>query len=545
MKRFPFALTALLAAILAAACSSSRSPDSASAASVPVPTPAPTPAAGILTRIDPDVVEETETYVIHRLPKSAYVRVDERRVRHPLIQGAIEYFKEDDQYYYIQTPKLIPEEEALKQRAAAGKKESTPAPPPSAGESEGPPLSDFEDLAPTRVGSRLRLQKIASPGLPDGGMWRASFVVADMNRDQIPDVVSPPPRVGDGSLHIWLGDGKGHFTEWPLTFTEGGEPSTRFSIDYGGVDVGDIDGDGNLDVVTASHGFGLVSLFGDGKGGFKVVREGLPKKDFSSQAIALLHADGDRKLDIVASRDIQEQDKAEVDRNQVRIYINRGAQGWQFKQDGLTGAFYSNTLHAWDYDGDKKEDILTGSHQIGALTLLWKNRGDGSFEAVRFPEIETYAYHFATSPGTFGSGRAPAFADAFYVFTNKPKTTRALGITVYSFQDGSWRRHRVWRKKEGSSTQFALAMGDLDRDGLDDVLFADSQERRLRIFFQRPDGSFVEMAEKEEPAIDSPGQCIRLADLDGDGRLDIVLTKTISSMTPGDPGGWSVFLNPG
>jgi hypothetical protein len=537
VKRSSWASFVLAAAVLAPACSSSRTSASPSASSAPAPAPTPTP--GILTRIDPNVVEETETYVIHRLPKKDYVRVDERRIRHPNIQGSIEFFKEDDEYYYIQTQKRIPEEEALKQRAEEEKQ--TTAPQPTAAY-EGPPLSDFEDLAPPRVEGRLKLRKVASPGLPDGGMWRASFVVADMNRDQIPDVISPPPRVGDGTLHIWLGDGKGSFAEWPLTFTQGGEQKP-FSIDFGGVDIGDIDGDGNLDVVTASHGFGLVSLFGDGKGSFRIVREGLPRRDFSSQTIALLDADGDGKLDIVASRDIQVQDAAEVDRKQVRVYINRGSKGWQFKEDGLVGAFYSNTLHAWDYDGDKKKDVLTGSHQIGALTLLWKNRGDGSFEGVRFPEIESYAYHFATAPGTFGSRRVPAFADAFYMFTNEPKIVRALGITVYSFQDGTWRRHRVWRKKEGRSTQFALAMGDLDRDGLDDVVFADSQVRRLRVFFQRSDGSFVEMAEKDEPAIDSPGQCIRLADLDGDGRLDILLTKTISSMSPGDPGGWSVFLN--
>lgn len=542
MKRSLFVWVALLAAALSVACSSSPSRTSASAASASSVAPTPTP--GIFTRIDPNVVEETATYVIHRLPKALYVRVDDRRIRHPLIQGPIEFFKEDEEYYYIQTPKIIPEEEALKQQTAAEKQESVQPPASSTSENEGPPLSDFEDLVSPRVGGRLKLQKVASPGLPDGGMWRASFVVADMNRDQIPDVVSPPPRIGDGTLHIWLGDGKGRFTEWPLTFTEGGQRNAMFSIDYGGVDVGDIDGDGHLDVVSASHGFGLVSLFGDGKGGFRVVRGGLPQKEFSAQAIALVHADADRKLDIVASRDIPVQDSGEVDMDQVRVYINRGAQGWQFKDDGLNGAFHSNTLHAWDYDGDKRNDILTGSHQIGALTLLWKNLGNGSFEGVRFPEIETYAYHFATAPGTFGSSRVPAFADAFYMFTNEPQIARALGITVYSFQGGSWRRHRVWRKKEGTSTQFGLAMGDLDRDGLDDVVFADSQERRLRIFFQRPDGSFVEMAEKEEPAIDSPGQCIRLADLDGDGRLDIVLTKTVASMTPNDPGGWSVFLNP-
>jgi len=51
------------------------------------------------------------------------------------------------------------------------------------------------------------------------------------------------------------------------------------------------------------------------------------------------------------------------------------------------------------------------------------------------------------------------------------------------------------------------------------------------------------MAEAEEPKLDSPGQCVRLADLNGDGRLDIILSKTVVSYRAGDPGGWSVYLN--
>ena len=51
------------------------------------------------------------------------------------------------------------------------------------------------------------------------------------------------------------------------------------------------------------------------------------------------------------------------------------------------------------------------------------------------------------------------------------------------------------------------------------------------------------MAESEEPVLDSPGQCIRLADLNRDGRLDIVLSKTVVSSRASDPGGWNVYLN--
>jgi len=165
------------------------------------------------------------------------------------------------------------------------------------------------------------------------------------------------------------------------------------------------------------------------------------------------------------------------------------------------------------------------------------------FASVSFPAIEIYAFHFATAPGTFGRDRAPAFADSYYMATNEPQVARAGGITLYTLRNGTWERRRVWRKANGKSLQYGLAMGDLDGDKLDDIVFPDSEERRLRIFFQQPDGTFLEAAEKDEPALDSPGQCVRIADIDRDGRPDLVLSKTVSAVRPEDVGGWDVYLN--
>ena len=288
---------------------------------------------------------------------------------------------------------------------------------------------------------------------------------------------------------------------------------------------------------------GLVALFGNGKGSFEIVKSGLPDRAFSSQAIVLLDADGDGKLDIVASGDTSGDSEFGVDKRQVRVYLFRGSAGWEAKTDGIVGGLYSNSLRAWDYDGDGAKDVLTGSHYLGGPTLLWKNEKNGTFSYVYFPEIQTSSYHFAAVPGTFGRDRAPAFGATISLHTNRPQTIRATGINVYSYKGGAWSRHPVWRKKSGESLLSALAMGDLDGDGLDDLVFPDSEQNQLRIFFQAADGSFREMDQQEEPRLDSPGQCVQIADIDGDGRPDILLSKTVSSTRPQDKGGWNVFLN--
>jgi len=544
VKRF-----AILLLLAASACSTTQPAPKPAAPPAKAPAPAaeaapPPDPSKVLSRTDPDIVEETETGYIKRLPKNKYLKVDDRHVKHPLITQPIEFFKEDENYYYISVAKPVREELAAKGAAApAEQPHDSTRPPPRV--TSAVPLSDFEDLEPRRAPAGFALEAVSDAGLPEGGMWRASFRIADVNGDGIPDIVSPPARLGDGDLKIWIGDGRGHFKLWPVTFSENGAPLKRFSIDYGGIAVGDIDGDGKMDVVSASHGAGLVSLFGDGNGGFTVVRTGLPKRDFSSQAVVLVDADGDGKLDLVTSRDGAEQEPGQsVDKMQVRVYQFLGREkGWQHLKEGIVGGFYSNCLNAWDFDGDGRQDVLTGSHYTGALTLLWKSRGDGTFAPVSFPAIEVYSYHFATAPGKFGKSGAPAFADSILMATNVPENARAAAVTLYALEGGEWKRYRLWRKKDPKTSVYGLAMGDLDGDGLDDVVFLDNDRQRVRILLQQAGGAFVEIPEEQEPLLASPGQTVRLADLDRDGRVDVVVSKTVTSADPSVKGGWSVYRN--
>lgn len=536
--------TALLLALGTVACSGSSPKPTAPPPAAAV-APSPTPSA--LARVNPNVVEETDTYYVERLPKAQYIKVDASHVKNPMIASPIEFFKEDDQYYYVRVGKLLPEEiEEKQQERAQSARPAAPKPagePPSGGKSL--PASEFEEVTPPRIPSRVRFEPVANTSLPEQGMWRASFAVADVNGDGIPDIVAPPARLGDFRLHVWIGDGRGRFSEWPLSYTEKGKPVARVSIDYGAVAVGDIDGDGHADVVSASHGTGLVSFFGNGKGGFDVVRTGLPARDFSSQAVALIDADGDGKLDILASRDAPLQEEQKLDRNQVHLYVFRGREkGWEFRKEGLLNANYSNCLTAWDYDGDGRKDLLTASHNYGGLGLLFKNRGDGGFELAYIAELQGFAYTYASAPGTYGKARTPAFAASFIVLAvGTPDPPRAEGVTLYALESGKWTAHRLWRAKSPRSSVTGLAMGDLDGDGLDDVVFLDSDARRVRILFQQADGTFAEADEKDEPALSSPGQCVRIADLDRDGRPDLVVSRTVAAANPAEKGGFDVYLN--
>ncbi|HTR02873.1 MAG TPA: VCBS repeat-containing protein, partial [Thermoanaerobaculia bacterium] len=320
MKRLPLVL--LLAAT--AGCSSSSSKPSAPPPA-PTASPAATPTPGIRSRIDPTVIQETDTQVIRALPKKDYIKVDDYNVREPVLPSQkIPFFREDENYYYVSESKAIPEEAEAKRQLAEQRAAQGVGPASVSKASAGVTAADFENLDPPRTGARIHLAAVEKTGLPVGGMWRASFTIADMNGDHIPDIVAPPNRMGNGKIRVWIGDGKGGFTSWPVTLHENGKPATRFAFDYGAVAVGDIDGDGEADIAVASHSQGLTVLYGDGQGNFRIGRTGLPGGDFSSQAVTLLDANGDGKLDLVASRDVPGQEQAGVDRQQVRVYLNQG-----------------------------------------------------------------------------------------------------------------------------------------------------------------------------------------------------------------------------
>lgn len=540
-----------LVAAAAQACSSAqKKPADTSTSAPPVP-------AGIryiqpVSKTDPGVVEETDTYYVTRYKKSDVVKVDDEHIRLLNAKGMLRFFREDADYYYVRTEKLTQEEIAARakkqeqereRREELRQGETNPAPGQESKSAPGMTEADFADLQPPRAAAGARFVR-AGEGLPKSGEWRQNFAIADMNGDGIPDIVAPSPRHGDGRIRIFLGDGKGGFTQRPVELRDASGNPPRLHLDYGGVAVADFDGDGKPDVATASHAGGVHVLLQRDGNVFEVDDRGLPRS-FSSQGIAAFDVDGDGRPDLVVSKDTTDFRGPEaIDRHLVKVFFNdlKGA-GWRYDENALVGAFLSNVVAPLAFDGPRP-GVLTGSNTAGALVLTWRNDGKGHFTSDQFDAIETYALHEAVATGTYGPDHAPAFAGLYYKMSGG-RLGKAVGINIYCRRGKSWVRVPVWRQRGYPGRTTAVAFGDLNGDGLDDVVFPDRVARKLRIFYQGRDGSFQEAPEKSEPELDSPAVNIRLADLNRDGRLDIVLAKTVFSEQPRDPGGLEVLLNQG
>ena len=178
-----------------------------------------------------------------------------------------------------------------------------PAPKPLGGAAapEAPPVSAPAQVPAAGPGPRpIRLESFGE-GLPTGGQWRNGFDLGDMNGDGHLDIVHGAPRKGSPVPVIYLGDGKGHWQRWSTAVF----PHER--LDYGAVAVADFNGDKVLDMALGIHLSGMLILTGDGKGGFTSWSEGVALQRtsadppaFSSRAVTTVDWNSDGKPDVVA-----------------------------------------------------------------------------------------------------------------------------------------------------------------------------------------------------------------------------------------------------
>lgn len=179
---------------------------------------------------------------------------------------------------------------------------------------------------------------------------------------------------GDGDLDVFVANGGSNTVT--VHENEGGSflMPAAYDVTTGAVeiDAADLDGDGDEDVLTADTG--VSTFFSDGLGGFTIqaFNPGLG----SQQALELVDVDLDGDPDLVLL------DK--LPPYEFHVLHNNGLGGWGPPASWLIGSCGPGDVAAVDYDEDGDPDLVIteylGCPGSGSERLwLWTNTGGGSF----------------------------------------------------------------------------------------------------------------------------------------------------------------------
>jgi hypothetical protein len=350
----------------------------------------------------------------------------------------------------------------------------------------------------------------------------SEFEFGDVNGDGYLDIVSvgdhgnPLINTDQQGILVWLGDGDCGWTH-----------VRHGHLGYGGVALGDVNGDGLMDVgYGIHHDYSGVDLgdqilevaLGDGSGGFWTAWDdglavhgeswGLFSSDFAD-------VDGDGDLDIGSM--------GFGSSAGLQVYLNQGDGSW-LRSFGFIEGNSGHALEFGDVNGDGHPDFATAK-QEGAV---WVNDGEGFFlqSDDNLPPTSSFGYH-----------KGPALGDV-----------DGDGRDDLAYCDQSTGNPRVWLYRGGAETWLDATanlpdtvtcryaqLHDMDGDGLVDLsVYGDNQ---VRVFGGNGLGTlWTPLAQLTPGAAPGDASAFRVGgDVDHNGRPDLVLLS--------DEGSWPSYRN--
>lgn len=266
-----------------------------------------------------------------------------------------------------------------------------------------------------------------------------------------------------------------------------------------GVFAADLDGDGDLDVLSASAADDKIAWYeNDGTGQFSAPRVLTTDANGASSVFAAdLDGDGDHDVLAASSTD-----------DTVAWFENLDSQG-QFSEARLitTTSDRVRSVMAIDLDGDGDADVLTASSGDDSIAWYENQSGKGDFAEASFISRDARRATFVTAADVDDDGDV----DVFSAGTSHQ-------ITFYENVGGTFFEEEVSTDALGVAS---LSLTDMDLDGDLDVLAAFADED---VIGWHENLGFARFGEQREVVTSNAkfASFAYAADLNGDKRVDVV-----------------------
>jgi hypothetical protein len=368
------------------------------------------------------------------------------------------------------------------------------------------------------VGVRLAAAAVPRFSLPleqRVGVDPVGMVAGDLNRDGKADLATVDLQ--SATVSVLLGRGDGSFRKRTAYKTE------RYPS---GITHGDVDGDGDLDLITASiDNAGSISVFSNrGAGRFK--RLGTYASGRKAFAVAAADVNHDGRVDLLTANDSREE---------FAVLLGTGA-GRFTVAHRYTGSGTTDVA-VGDLNGDGNLDVAHGTTYHASSVAVRLGVGDGTFApaAAYKSGADTYAVTLAD----MNHDHELDIAAANY---GNSSVSVLLGAGDGSL--GPRTRYGMGLPSEETEQGFvdAVVVADFDRDGHSDV--ATSGYRKASVRRGRGDGTLLRRHRIDLGDAAGAMGGADVADFNRDGWPDLALTE---SCAHGEdrcgPNGALVFLN--
>jgi hypothetical protein len=330
--------------------------------------------------------------------------------------------------------------------------------------------------------------------------------LGDLDGDGDLDAVFANMAANDSQ--VWFNDGGvqggtlGQFVDSGQRLTQQGH----------GVDLGDLDSDGDLDIFMTCAHFGSGGgwskrpsrvYLNDGQGTFEDSGQDLGDAELSGNGVNLIDLDGDGDLDAHVVY-------YEVGGMADKVYLNDGT--GRFTDSGL--ALTEEEIAWGDLDADGDVDIFAKAYGTGYRVLL--NDGTGQFvTGWQMEDGQTIIGDLALAD-LDGDGDLDALVANGFRLEGRYPTRLLWNDGTGQFADSG--------QELNETVGARFAVGDLDRDGYLDVFVSNADHRPGEAWLNDGTGHFVDSRLR----LESPSRLLAtwpsLGDLDGDGDLDLFQT---------------------
>jgi hypothetical protein len=339
-----------------------------------------------------------------------------------------------------------------------------------------------------------------------------NVVTGDIDGDGDLDLLT-----ANGNVNVRLNNGAGIFT----TPANGTVPTNGAS----NLVLGDVDGDGDLDLLTANYYTNSVSVrLNNGAGIFTAPAASEVPVGIGPVDLVVGDVDGDGDLDLLTANTNSPAT--------VSVRLNNGAGVFTAPTNGTVSmASSANALNSadalvlGDIDGDGDLDLLTANGLPGTVSIRL-NDGAGNFT---IPAVAANGTVTNLGAYTLAVGDVDGDGDLDLLTANYGTTflAGASGSLVNVLLNNG---AGVFAAPAGAPTILAgrnankLVLGDVDGDGDLDLLTANNGDRTASVRLNNGAGMFAPPTIAANGTIDVGGTAYRIAvgDLDGDGDLDLI-----------------------